>query len=320
MITYDDVLAAYRKVAPVVHHTPILMSNILNDRSGNSLFFKCENFQRGGSFKIRGAYNKISSLTFDQLQRGVAAFSSGNHAQGVALAAKLLNTSAKIVMPTDSPKSKVEGTQNYGAQIVFYDRMKEDREVIGKKIAEEENRALVVPFNDDYIIAGQGTIGIEIYDRFKDLDYAFFPVGGGGLISGNAVSLKHLMPHIRVIGVETEAANDAYQSFRTDKIVAIAPPKTIADGMRTLSLGPKTFEIIKNKVDDIVLVSDKEVIAAMELIYSRLKIIVEPTAAVPLAAVLKNELNLHNKKIAVLLSGGNVDVDVFFDFLKTQAN
>ncbi|MBL7960170.1 pyridoxal-phosphate dependent enzyme [bacterium] len=318
MITFDDVLDANRRIADVVQQTPLLTSHALNDLSGNELYFKCENFQRVGAFKIRGAYNKISSLSADQLKRGVVAFSSGNHAQGVALAAKLLNTTAKIVMPNNSPKSKLEATRAYGAQIIMYDFLKESREKIGEKISEEEGRELVPPFNDELIMAGQGTVGLEIFDVIKRLDYVFIPVGGGGLLSGNSISLKYLMSRVKIIGVETEAANDAYQSFRKGAIVTIKPPATIADGMRTTSLGTKTFEVIKAKTDDIILVSDAEVIEAMRWIFSRLKIIVEPTAAVPFAAVLKNELKLKNKRIGIILSGGNIDMDDFFDLLKTK--
>lgn len=318
MITFDDVLDANRRIADVVQQTPLLTSHTLNDLSGNELYFKCENFQRVGAFKIRGAYNKISSLSPDQLKRGVVAFSSGNHAQGVALAAKLLHTTAKIVMPNNSPKSKLEATRAYGAQIIMYDFLKESREEIGKKISVEEGRELVPPFNDELVMAGQGTVGLEIFDVIKRLDYVFIPVGGGGLLSGNAISLKYLMSRVRIIGVETEAANDAYQSFRKGEIVTIKPPATIADGMRTTSLGTKTFEVIKAKTDDIILVSDAEVIEAMRWIFTRLKIIVEPTAAVPFAAVLKNELKLKNKRIGIILSGGNIDMDDFFDLLKTK--
>ena len=320
MITFDDILDANRRVAPVVHHTPMFTSEALNEVTGNELYFKCENLQRIGAFKIRGAYNKISSLSPDELKRGVVAFSSGNHAQGVALAAKLLNTSAKIVMPDNSPKSKLEATRRYGAEIIVYDYKKGNREAIAKKIADEEGRVIVPPFNDELIMAGQGTVGLEIFDNIKRLDYVFMPVGGGGLISGNAVSLKYLMSKVKIIGVETEAANDAYQSFRKGEIVTIAPPDTIADGMRTLSLGTKTFEVIKQKVDDIILVSDAQVIDAMEWIYSRLKIVVEPTGAVPFAAVMKNELKLKNKRIGIILSGGNVDMDHFFDVLRKKNN
>jgi len=318
MITFDDILDANRRIADVVHHTPLLTSHVLNDLSGNELYFKCENFQRVGAFKIRGAYNKISSLSSDQLKRGIVAFSSGNHAQGVALAAKLLKTTAKIVMPNNSAKSKLEATRAYGAQVIMYDFQKESREEIGKKISADEGRELVPPFDDELIMAGQGTVGLEIFDAIKRLDYVFIPVGGGGLLSGNSVSLKYLMSRVRIIGVETEAANDAYQSFRKGEIVTIKPPTTIADGIRTTSLGTKTFEVIKAKTDDIIMVSDAEVIEAMRWIFSRLKIIVEPTAAVPFAAVLKNELRLKNKRIGIILSGGNVDMDDFFDLLKTR--
>ncbi len=319
MINFNDICAAYDRVKPVVHRTPVLASQSLDAISGNALFFKCENFQRVGAFKIRGAYNKIASLTAEERRRGVVAFSSGNHAQGVALAARLLGTSAKIVMPTDSPKSKLNGTRSYGAEIVPYDRQKEDREVIGRKISDEEGRILVPPFNDEFIMAGQGTIGIEMTDQVGELDYVFFPVGGGGLISGNAVSLKHLMPNVKIIGVETQTANDVWLSVRAGHIVTIKPPDTIADGMRTLAPGAKTFEVIRQLVDDVLLVRDEEVVTAMELIYSRLKIVVEPTAAVPLAAVLRNELNLHGRHIGLVLSGGNVDMDVFFAHLRNHA-
>jgi threo-3-hydroxy-L-aspartate ammonia-lyase len=318
MIDFSDIEKAYHKLSGVVHRTPVLTSRTLNQLSGNELFFKCENFQRIGAFKIRGAYNKISSLSADQLQRGVVAYSSGNHAQGVALAARLLNTHAKIVMPDNAPKPKVTATKAYGGEIIFYDYATEDREAIGQKIADSEGRAIVPPFNDEFIMAGQGTLGIELAGQITAPDYVFFPVGGGGLISGNAIALKHLIPDVKIIGVETETANDVYQSFQKGEIIKIKPPKTIADGMRTLAPGTLTFPVIQSKVDNILLVSDEEVIEAMRLIYNRLKIVVEPTAAVPFAAVRKNELQLKNKRIAIVLSGGNIDMDDFFDLLRTK--
>jgi threonine dehydratase len=316
MLSFSDITAAHERIRRVVHRTPVLTSSSLDALAGNALFFKCENFQRVGAFKFRGAYNKLASLTAEERKRGVVAFSSGNHAQGVALAARLLGVSARIVMPTDSPRPKMEATRGYGAAVVEYDRLKEDREAIGRRIAEEENRILVPPFNDEFIMAGQGTIGLEMAEQIGELDYAFFPVGGGGLISGNAVSLKHLMPTVRIVGVETERANDVFLSFRKGEIVTISVPDTIADGMRTTAPGPLTFEVIRKMVDDIVLVSDAEVVEAMRLIYERLKIIVEPTAAVPFAAVRKNELNLRSKKIGVVLSGGNIDLGEFFSLLR----
>ncbi len=316
MVAFSDIIAANARIQKAIHKTPILSSGLINTQTNNSIFFKCENFQRIGAFKIRGAYNKIASLSRDELKRGVVAFSSGNHAQGVALASRMIGTTAKIVMPNNSPEIKLNATRAYGAEVIIYDFLTGNRELIGRKIAEDENRVLVPPFDDELIIAGQGTIGLEVAEKIKNLDYVFVPVGGGGLLAGNAISFKSLYPKIKVIGVETENANDAYQSFRKKEIVTIKPPDTIADGMRTLSLGKRNFEIILKYVDDILTVSDLEVIHAMEWIYSRLKIVVEPTAAVPFAAVMKNELGLNGKEIAVVLSGGNIDVKDFFSYLK----
>ncbi len=318
MIGFRDIEDACRVLRGIVHRTPVMTSRTLNEISGNELFFKCENFQRIGAFKIRGAYNKIHSLTPEQLQKGVVAYSSGNHAQGVALAARLLNTQAKIVMPDIAPRPKVAATRAYGGEVVFYNYANEDREAIGRAIAEKEGRTVVPPYNDEFIMAGQGTLGVELAEQAPSLDYAFFPVGGGGLISGNSVALKHLNPSVKIIGVETETANDVYQSFRKGEIIRISPPRTIADGMRTLSPGTLTFPVIQKYVDDILLVSDIEVIGAMRLIYNCLKIIAEPTAAVPFAAVLKNELRLKNQRIGIVLSGGNIDMDNFFELLKNQ--
>lgn len=318
MLRFEQIQTAAQILSSVVHRTPVMTSESLNRLSGNRLYFKCENFQRVGAFKIRGAYHKIYSLTPEEKQRGVVTFSSGNHAQAVALASRLLGTQAKIVMPNIAPKPKVEATRAYGGEVVFYDYYHEDREAIGRKIAEEEGRIIVPPYNDEWIMSGQGTLGLELTEQVPDLEYAFFPVGGGGLISGNAVALKHRIPGIRIIGVEAETANDVWQSFRKGEIVRITPPKTIADGMRTLSPGTLTFPVIMKYVDDILLVPDEQIIQAMELIYSRLKIVVEPTAAVPLAAVLKNEKNLHHRHIGVVLSGGNIDLSEFFQMLRTN--
>ncbi len=318
MIGYSDIDRAYRKLKPVIHRTPVHTSSSLNLMTGNELFFKCENFQKIGAFKIRGAYNKISSLTEEQLRRGVVAYSSGNHAQGVALAARMLKTHAKIVMPDNAPKPKVEATRAYGGEIVFYNYMTEDREAIGNAIAETEGRTIVPPFNDEFIMAGQGTLGVELAEQVPSPGYVFFPVGGGGLISGNAVAMKHLVPGVTVIGVETETANDVCRSFQQGRIVKIPPPKTIADGMRTPAPGTLTFPVIMEKVDRMLTVTDEEVIEAMRMIYTRLKIIAEPTAAVPFAAVLKNELELKGKRIAIVLSGGNIDLDDFFSLLKAK--
>ena len=320
MILIEDITAAAERLRGVVHRTPVHSSTSINKLCNNELFFKCENFQRVGAFKIRGAYNMISSLTDKQLKKGVVAFSSGNHAQGVALAAALLNTNAKIVMPDNSPKIKVEATKGYGAEIVIYNYGKENRETIGKGIAEKEGRTLVPPFDHDLIIAGQGTVGLEFGQQVDALDYVFCPVGGGGLTSGCCIALKHLHPAVKIVGVETEAANDGWQSLKSGKIVTIDPPNTIADGMRTVALGERTFEIMRTYLDEMVLVSDSEVIEAMRWIFSRLKMVVEPTAAVPFAAVLRNELRLTGKRVGVILSGGNIDMDNFFNLLRHQVH
>ena len=307
MITYHDIEMAYKIVQPVVHKTPLLMSRMLNARIGNKVLFKAENLQRIGAFKIRGAYNKIASLTADERKRGVVAHSSGNHAQGVALAAKLLNTRAVVVMPKNSPPIKVAGTQAYGAEVVFCEDSSDDRERVAKQLQQTQNYVLVPPFDDDKIIAGQGTTMIEVGEELNELDFLFVPVGGGGLIAGCAIAAKHLFPNIKVIGVETEPANDCYQSFRKKEIVRISPPNTIADGMRTQAVGKRNFEIILQYVDDVITVTDDQVVDTMRFFLERMKIVVEPTGAVAPAAVFHNVLGLSEKNVCAIISGGNVD-------------
>jgi len=307
MVTYNDIEMAYKIVQPVVHKTPLLMSRTLNARVGNRVLFKAENLQRIGAFKIRGAYNKIASLNVDERKRGVVAHSSGNHAQGVALAAKLLNTRAVVVMPKNSPPIKVAGTQTYGAEVVFCEDSSDDRERVAKKLQEENNYVLVPPFDDDKIIAGQGTVMIEVGGDLDELDFLFVPIGGGGLIAGNAIAAKHLFPNVKVIGVETEPANDCYQSFRKKEIVRIDPPDTIADGMRTQAVGKRNFEIILQYVDDVITVNDGQVIDMMRFFLERMKIVVEPTGAVAPAAIFHNILGLSGKNVCAIISGGNVD-------------
>lgn len=308
MITFHDIELAYEVVRRVVHKTPLLSSQQFHQTSGNEVLLKAENLQRIGAFKIRGAYNKIYSLTLDERKRGVVAHSSGNHAQGVALAAKLLGTRAVVVMPKSSPPNKVAGTRAYGAEVIFCEDSSDDRERVAKQLQEQHNYVPVPPFDDDKIIAGQGTAMIEIAKEVQELDYLFVPVGGGGLIAGNAVAAKHLFPGIKVIGVETEAANDCYQSFRKKEIVRISPPKTIADGMRTQAVGKRNFEIILKCVDDVITVTDEQVIEMMRFFLERMKIVVEPTGAVAPAAVFHNVLRLSGKKICSIISGGNVDL------------
>jgi threonine dehydratase len=306
LVTFEDIEAAYVRLKPVVHKTPLLSSRTFDAKTGNAVFFKAENFQRVGAFKIRGAYNKISLLSQEEKARGVVTHSSGNHAQGVALAAQLLGTKAVVVMPKIAPKIKVDATRSYGAEIVFCEDSSEDRERVAKQLTQQNGYTLVPPYDDEQIIAGAGTAMLEIAAEVKSLDYFFCPIGGGGLISGNAIAAKHLFPSIKVIGVETEAANDCYQTFRQKRIVRIDPPNTIADGMRTQSIGRHNFEIIMKYVDDVITVTDDQVIETMRFFLERMKIVVEPTGAVSPAAVYHNILNLRQKRIVAMISGGNV--------------
>jgi threonine dehydratase len=315
MILIADIELAYTVVKAVVHKTPLLTSRSMNERCGSEVFLKAENFQRVGAFKIRGAYNKIASLTQDEKHRGIVAHSSGNHAQGVALAAKLLHVKAVVVMPKNSPRIKVEATQSYGAEVVFCEDSSDDRERVAKILQTQFGYAMVPPFDDDKIIAGQGTVMLEVARELASLDYLFVPVGGGGLISGCAVAAKHYFPTIKIIGVETEPANDCQQSFRKKEIVRIAPPDTIADGMRTQSIGKRNFEIIMKYVDDMITVTDTQVIETMRYIMQRMKIIVEPTGAVAPAAVFHNVLKLSGKKICAIISGGNVEPSLLKQWL-----
>lgn len=311
MVTYKNVEAAYSVIKNIVHHTPLLKSKTFNVITGNDIFFKAENFQRIGAFKIRGAYNKIVSLSQKEREAGVIAHSSGNHAQGVALACKLLGIKAVVVMPSNSVISKVEATKSYGADVIFCGENTDDRQRMTDELIAKFGYTLVPPYDDDKIIAGQGTTAIEIFEELKDLDYLFVPVGGGGLISGCAVAAKHLSPHTKVIGVETEGANDCYQSFRKKRLIKLASTNTIADGMRTLSVGKRNFEIIMKYVDDVITVSDEDVLTMMKFFFERMKIVVEPTGAVAPAAILKNVLGLKDKKVCAVISGGNVEARFF---------
>ena len=307
MITFTDVERAYRTLKPVVHKTPLLSSRTFNDLAGNETYFKAENFQRVGAFKFRGAYNKISSLTEEERKRGVVAHSSGNHGQGVALASKIFGIKSVIVMPHNSVKSKVEATKDYGAEVIFCGLSTDDRERTTKDLIDKHGYTLIHPYNDEKLIAGQGTVALEIFSDLKDLDYLFVPIGGGGLISGCAIAAKHLCPNIKVIGVETEGANDCFQSFRTKTLVKLQSANTIADGMRTLSVGSLNYEIIMQYVDDVITIKDEDIYPMMKFFLERMKIIVEPTGAVAPAAVMKNILGLKGKKIVAVISGGNVD-------------
>ena len=307
MIAFADIERALKVLRPIVHKTPVLSSRTCNKISGNEVYFKAENFQRVGAFKIRGAYNKIASLNEVERNRGIVAHSSGNHAQGVALACKLLAIKAVIVMPLDSLSNKVEATRDYGAEVVFTGPTSDDRERATQEVIAQRGYTFVPPYDDDHIIAGQGTVALEIFQQVKDLDYLVVPVGGGGLIAGCALAAKNLYPDVRVIGVETEGANDCYQSFRAKRIIKLSSVNTIADGMRTLSVGKRNFEIIQKHVDDVVTITDNDVIAMMKFFLERMKLVVEPTGAVAAAAVMNNVLGVRGKKICAIISGGNID-------------
>ena len=307
MVTFREIEGAARLLKGVAHRTPLLSSRTFNGLTGNEVYFKAENFQRVGAFKFRGAYNKVHSLTPEERSKGIIAHSSGNHAQGVALAAKLHGLKAVVVMPHNSVAAKVSATKAYGAEIVPCPDSTDDRERVTAELIAKHGYALIHPYNDPMLIAGQGTAAAEIRHDIADLDYLVVPVGGGGLIAGCAIAAKSLFPGVKVIGVETEGANDAWQSFREGRIVKIAKVDTIADGMRTLSVGTLNFEIMKNYVDDIITIPDSAIFPMIRFFAERMKIVVEPTGAVAPAAVMSNALGVKGKKVAAMISGGNVD-------------
>jgi threonine dehydratase len=309
-VSFSDIQDASARIRPIAKRTPVMTSRSFNAAAGIEAFFKCENLQTGGAFKIRGASNFVSRLTPEQLKRGVVAYSSGNHAQAVAIAARNWGAAATLVMPLDAPRSKVEATRAQGARIVTYDRLREDRTAIGKRIAEETGAALVPPFDHPWTIAGQGTAALELLEEIPDLDALVVPVGGGGLISGCSIAAKHLRPGIRVIGVEPADANDTFLSLERGQRVQIAPPETIADGLRSQSPGELTFPIIQRNVERVVLVSDTEILDAMKFLLVRLKILVEPSGAVTAAAALAGKLPAGLGRTGLVLSGGNIDLEI----------
>ena len=315
-IHLDDVRQAARRLEGVANRTPVMTSRTVDALVGAKVFFKCENLQRGGAFKFRGAYNRLSTLTDDDRRRGVVAFSSGNHAQGVALAARVLGMHATIVMPTDAPRSKVAATEGYGAEIVRFDRLTEDREAIARRLADEQGLSLVPPYDHPLIMAGQGTAALEFIEEVGQLDWLLAPVGGGGLLSGCTIAATGLLPAIRVVGVETETSNDWVLSLQAGHPVRIPPPDTIADGMRTQQPGALTFPIIQRLAYSVTTVSDDEVKAAMRFLLLRLKLLVEPTGAVPVALLLSGRLEMkEGQRVGVILSGGNADAELVAEVL-----
>jgi threonine dehydratase len=309
-VTLDDIRAAAERIRPVARRTPVMNSHSFDREAGVTTFFKCENMQRGGAFKFRGAANFIYSIPEQDRARGVVAFSSGNHAQAVAIAAQSLGIPATLAMPLDAPRSKVEATRARGAKIVTYDRFREDRVAIGKKLAEDTGATLVPPYDHPWTIAGQGTAALELLEEVPELDAIVVCIGGGGLMSGSAIAAKSLRPGIRVIGVEPADANDTLLSLEAGKRIKIPPPATIADGLRAQIPGELTFPIVQRLVDQIVLVSEEEIRATLKFLLSRLKILTEPSGAVSAAPVLFKKLPPGLKRVGVVLSGGNVDYEL----------
>ena len=318
-ISYADIEAARARLRGVAHRTPVLTSRTADAATGAHLFFKCENLQRVGAFKFRGAYNSLAQFSPEQRRKGVVAFSSGNHAQAIALAAQLLGIPATIVMPHDAPRLKIEATRGYGAEVIGYDRYTEDREAIGKRLATERGLTLIPPYNHPHVMAGQGTATAELIEETGPLDLLLVCVGGGGLISGSAVAARQLAPDCRVIGVEPEAGDDVQRSFRAGQIVHIDVPKTIADGAQTQAPGTLTFTTIRALVDDIVTVSDAALVRTMRFFAERMKLVVEPTGALAAAAAFEKKVALAGKRVGVIVSGGNIDPTRYGELLAGSA-
>ena len=308
---YEDVAQAAERILGAAHRTPVLTSRTVNEEFGAEVFFKCENMQRMGAFKFRGGYNALAKFSPEQRRAGVVAFSSGNHAQAVALSAKILGMPATIIMPQDAPAAKVAATRGYGATVVTYDRYTEDREQIGRELAEQHGLTLIPPYDHADVIAGQGTAAKELFEEVGPLDAFFVCLGGGGLLSGSALATRALSPGCMLYGVEPEAGNDGQQSFRKGEIVHIDTPRTIADGAQTQHLGQLTFPIIQRDVNDILTVSDDELVACMRFFAERMKIVVEPTGCLGFAAARRMKDQLKGKKVGVLISGGNIDLGRF---------
>ena len=314
--TYEDVAAAAERIDGIAHRTPVLTSRTADARTGGTLFFKAENLQRGGAFKFRGAYNAIARLSPEAKRLGVVAFSSGNHAQAIAYAGQLQQVPTVIIMPQDAPAMKVAATKGYGGSVVVYDRYREDREAIGRQLADERGMTLIPPYDHPDVIAGQGTAVKELIDEVGPLDALFVCLGGGGLLAGSALAARALAPECRVYGVEPEAGNDGQQSFRSGRIVHIETPRTIADGAQTLHLGEHTFPIIRRDVADILTATDGQLVEAMRFFAERMKMVVEPTGCLGFAAVRRlGKDALGGKRVGVVISGGNVDLSRFAELV-----
>jgi threo-3-hydroxy-L-aspartate ammonia-lyase len=322
-ISFADITAAAARLKGVAHRTPVHTSSTANARTGAELFFKCENFQRMGAFKFRGGYNALSQFTPEQCKAGAIAFSSGNHAQAVALSAKLLGIQAVIVMPQDAPEAKIRATREYGAEVVLFDRYTQDREALTQQIANERGMTLIPPYNHTAVMAGQGTAALELIEEVGTLDILLVCMGGGGLTSGCAVAAKHLLPHCDVYGVEPLAGNDFQQSIRSGSIVKIDTPRTIADGAQTQAAGPLTFAVCQALLKDVLTVDDAALVKTMRFVAERMKMVIEPTGALAAAAALwgdsEGKLSVQGKRVGVIVSGGNVDPAYYAKLLRDGA-
>jgi threonine dehydratase len=317
-LQYSDVEQAAARLAGAAHRTPVLTSSTANARLGAELFFKCENYQRMGAFKFRGAYNAIARFTDAQRAAGVLTFSSGNHAQAIALSARLAGIRATIIMPSDAPALKVQATKEYGGEVIFYDRYTENREDIARRLAEERGMTLIPPYDHPDVICGQGTAAKELFEDVGPLDVLLVPLGGGGLLAGCALAASGLSPDCKVIGVEPEAGNDGQQSLAKGEIVHIGVPKTIADGAMVTHVGGHNFEVIKRRVDAIVTVSDAQLVETMKFFAERMKMVVEPTGCLGAAAALCGVVPVAGKRVGIVISGGNVDLSRFSELVTRE--
>jgi threonine dehydratase len=315
MLNIETIRAAQERISGRIHRTPVLTSRQFNEAAGKEVFFKCENFQRAGAFKIRGATNKIQSLTPAEKQQGIVAFSSGNHAQAVALAGREAGVRVLVAMPEDAPAAKVTATRGYGAEVVFYDRQKQDREAFALDLAEREKLVMVPPYDDYFILAGQGTCGLELFDDVPDLDCVLTPCSGGGLFAGVAAAAKAANAKIRCFPVEPATADDTRQSFLKGERVTIPPPPTIADGLRVQSPGKLTFPILQQLAEDVLTITDDEIVATMKFMLFRMKMLVETSGATAAAAVMFHKVPADVKRVGVVLSGGNIDPELLRELL-----
>ena len=318
MLNFTDIQAAAARIKGVAHRTPILTSTTLNRMLGCQVFMKAENFQRMGAFKFRGGYNAINALTDAERARGVLAFSSGNHAQAIALAAQLHGCKAAILMPADAPQMKLDATRGYGAEVIIYDRYNEDRGALAQRYSDERNAVLIPPYDYLPVMAGQGTCGLEVAEDITDLDAMIVCTGGGGFLSGCTIAAKAVQPNIQMFGAEPEAGNDVQQSLRTGEIVSIDVPKTICDGQQTQAVGVHPWQVIRTQVTDILTTPDATVIAAMRFAFERMKVVLEPSGACALAALMTNVARFKGQRVAVTLSGGNIDFARFAQLLATH--